>query len=183
MISGNKLRGRTLIIILLALATSRGVSQKQSQQPWNGALRIQKEVRHELLLLPYLNVFNNLSFSVDGDEVTLTGQVTRPAMKADAEKAVSHIEGVDRVRNQIEVLPVSALDDEIRLHVFNAIYGFAPLQKYALAVTKPIRIIVKRGHVTLEGLVDSEADKNNAGIRAHEVADVFSVTNRLRVAK
>src|SRR5215831_6356743 len=88
MISGNKLRGRTLIIILLALATSRGVSQKQSQQPWNGALRIQKEVRHELLLLPYLNVFNNLSFSVDGDEVTLTGQVTRPGMKADAEKAV-----------------------------------------------------------------------------------------------
>jgi hyperosmotically inducible periplasmic protein len=91
--------------------------------------------------------------------------------------------GSERVSNQIEVLPLSPFDNTLRLRLFHAIYGYAPLQKYALGVNKPIRIIVKNGHVTLEGVVDDEADRNIAGIRANGVADVFSVTNDLQIAK
>jgi hyperosmotically inducible protein len=103
-------------------------------------------------------------------------------LKDDAERVVKHIEGVQSVENRIEVLPPSPIDDGIRLRTFRAIYGFPALEKYSLGVQKPIRIIVKGGHVTLEGVVDSEADKNVAGIRANSVPDAFSVTNDLQVA-
>jgi hyperosmotically inducible periplasmic protein len=145
--------------------------------------RIQKEVRHELVMLPYLGVFDNLVYKVTGAEVSLIGQVTRPTLKSDAENAVKSIEGVGRVNNQIEVLPVSPFDNTLRLRLYHAIYGYSPLQKYALGVTKPIRIVVKKRHVTLEGVVDSEADKDIAGIQANGVPDVFSVKNNLQVAK
>jgi hyperosmotically inducible protein len=134
-------------------------------------------------MLPYLGVFDNLAYKVDGYKVTLMGQVTRPTLKSDAERVVKEIEGVEQVDNQIEVLPPSPVDDRLRLRLYRAIYGYAALQKYALGVQKPIRIIVKRGHVTLEGVVDSETDKNLAGIRANGVSGVFSVTNNLQVAK
>lgn len=143
--------------------------------------RIQKEVRHELLMLPWFGVFDNISYKVDGYNVTLYGQVVRPSLKSDAENAVKHIEGVERVDNKIEVLPPSPMDDRLRIQLFHAIYGYEPLQKYALGVQKPIRIIVKNGHVTLEGVVDNEADKNAAGIRANGVPGIFSVTNNLQV--
>jgi osmotically-inducible protein OsmY len=96
---------------------------------------------------------------------------------------VKRIEGVEKVDNQIEVLPTSPMDDRLRLRLFHAIYGYAPLQKYELGVQKPIRIIVKNGHVTLEGVVDNDGDKNLAGIRASGVSGSFSVTNNLQVAK
>jgi hyperosmotically inducible protein len=102
-------------------------------------------------------------------------------LKSDAENVVKHIEGVERVDNKIEVLPPSPMDDRLRVQLFHAIYGYEPLQKYALGVQKPIRIIVKNGHVTLEGVVDNEADKNAAGIRANGVPGIFSVTNNLQV--
>ena len=143
--------------------------------------RIQKEVRHELLMLPWFGVFDNISFKVDGYNVTLYGQVVRPSLKSDAENVVKHIEGVERVDNKIEVLPPSPMDDRLRIQLFHAIYGYEPLQKYALGVQKPIRIIVTNGHVTLEGVVDNEADKNAAGIRANGVPGIFSVTNNLQV--
>ena len=143
--------------------------------------RIQKEVRHELLMLPWFGVFDNISFKVDGYNVTLYGQVVRPSLKSDAENVVKHIEGVEHVDNKIEVLPPSPMDDRLRIQLFHAIYGYEPLQKYALGVQKPIRIIVKNGHVTLEGVVDNEADKNAAGIRANGVPGIFSVTNNLQV--
>ena len=143
--------------------------------------RIQKEVRHELLMLPWFGVFDNISYKVDGYNVTLYGQVVRPSLKSDAENVVKHIEGVERVDNKIEVLPPSPMDDRLRIQLFHAIYGYEPLQKYALGVQKPIRIIVKNGHVTLEGVVDNEADKNAAGIRANGVPGIFSVTNNLQV--
>ena len=143
--------------------------------------RIQKEVRHELLMLPWFGVFDNISFKVDGYNVTLYGQVVRPSLKSDAENVVKHIEGVERVDNTIEVLPPSPMDDRLRIQLFHAIYGYEPLQKYALGVQKPIRIIVTNGHVTLEGVVDNEADKNAAGIRANGVPGIFSVTNNLQV--
>jgi hyperosmotically inducible protein len=144
---------------------------------------IQKEVRHELITLPFLGVFDNLAYQVSGSDVTLIGQVTRPTLKSDAEDIVNKIEGVERVNNRIEVLPLSPFDNTLRLRMFRAIYAYAPLEKYALGVNKPIRIMVKNGHADLEGVVDSEADKNIAGIRANGVPDVFSVANNLQVSK
>ncbi len=141
--------------------------------------RIQKEVRHEVLMLPYFDVFDNIAFKVDGDTITLFGQVTRPTVKTDVERAVKTIEGVEKVDNQIEVLPVSPSDDRLRLRLFRAIYGFNALQRYALPVVKPVRIIVKNGHVTLEGIVDSEGDKDLVNLRAKGVSGAFSVTNNL----
>ena len=158
------------------------LSQSQRGQPsTRGQERITKEVRHELLMLPWFGVFDNIAYKVDGGTVTLLGQVTRPTVKSDAENAVKHIEGVEKVDNQIEVLPPSPMDDQLRLQLFQAIYGYAPLQKYALGVQKPIRIIVKNGRVNLEGVVDNETDKNIAGMRANGVPGIFSVTNNLQV--
>jgi hyperosmotically inducible protein len=136
-----------------------------------------------LIMLPYLGVFDNLAYKVNGSTVTLIGQVTRPTLKTDAERVVKGIEGVDKVDNQIEVLPPSTMDDQLRRRLYRAIYGYAPLQKYALGVQQPIRIIVKSGRVTLEGVVDNEADKNFAGVRANGVPGIFSVTNNLQVVK
>jgi hyperosmotically inducible protein len=143
--------------------------------------RITREVRHELLMLPYFGVFDNIAYKVNGDTVTLLGSVVRPSLKSDAENAVKHIEGVEKVDNQIEVLPPSSTDDRIRIAEFRAIYQYPSLQKYELGVQKPIRIVVKNGRVTLEGVVDSEADKNLVGVRANGVPGVFSVTNNLQV--
>ncbi len=171
------------VLAVLATVCSVAASQPQQEPSQKAVERIQKEVRHELLMLPYLGVFDNLAYKVDGYNVTLMGQVARPTLKSDAENVVKKIEGVEKVDNQIEVLPVSPMDDRLRLTLFRAIYGYEPLQKYALGVQKPIRIIVKNGHVTLEGVVDNEADKNLAGIRANGVSGVFSVTNNLAVAK
>ena len=145
--------------------------------------RITREVRHELLMLPYFGVFDNIAFKVNGGTVTLLGQVVRPSLKSDAENSIKRIEGVERVDNQIEVLPPSSQDDALRIALFRAIYQYPSLQRYALGVQKPIRIIVKSGRVTLEGVVDSESDKNVAGIQAKSVPGTFQVTNNLRVEK
>jgi len=174
-----------LFVLALCLITlpALTVAQDQRDQPSaRSQERITKEVRHELLMLPYFGVFDNIAFKVDGFNVTLLGQVVRPVLKSDAENAVKHIEGVEHVDNQIEVLPPSPMDDRLRRRLFRAIYGYPALEKYALGVQKPIRIIVKNGHVTLEGVVDSEADKNLAGLRANGVSGSFSVTNNLQVA-
>jgi hyperosmotically inducible protein len=143
--------------------------------------RIIREVRHELLMLPYFGVFDYIAFKVDGDTVTLMGQVVRPTLKSDAESSIKHIEGVEHVNNQIEVLPPSSMDDQIRLRLYRTIYGEPGLEKYALGVQKPIRIIVKNGHVMLEGVVDNQADKDLANIRAKSVPGTFSVDNNLQV--
>jgi hyperosmotically inducible protein len=134
-------------------------------------------------MLPYFDVFDNLAYKVDGYNVTLYGQVTRDTLKSDAEKAVRGIEGVEKVDNQVEVLPGSPMDDRLRIRLYRAIYGYGPLERYAMPVVKPIRIVVKNGHVTLEGVVDNEGDKNLAGLRANGVSGIFSVTNNLQVVK
>jgi hyperosmotically inducible periplasmic protein len=166
-----------IVVIFSAFAIT------QDQTSARGQDRIAREVRHELLMLPYFGVFDNIAYRVDGFDVTLMGQVVRPSLKSDAENAVKHIEGVEKVDNQIEVLPPSQMDDRIRMQLFRAIYGYPALQKYALGVQKPIRIIVKNGHVTLEGVVDSDSDKNIAGLRANGVPNTFQVTNNLQVVK
>jgi hyperosmotically inducible protein len=180
------MKSRLLILLatLLALVTPSATQDAQRDQPSaKSQERITKEVRHELLMLPYFGVFDYIAYKVDGYSVTLLGQVVRPTLKSDAENVVKHIEGVEKVDNQIEVLPTSPGDDRIRQRLFRAIYQYPALEKYALGVQKPIRIIVKNGHVTLEGVVDNETDKNLAGLRANGVSGTFSVTNNLQVVK
>jgi len=143
--------------------------------------RIVREVRHELVMLPYYGVFDNLTYRVDGTTVTLMGQVTKPTLKSDAGNVVKGIEGVERVDNKIQVLPLSSMDDGLRLAEYRAIYGTPGLDRYAMQAVPPIHIIVDNGKVTLEGVVSTQADKDTAGVRANTVSGVFSVTNNLRL--
>jgi hyperosmotically inducible protein len=144
--------------------------------------RIVHEVRHELVMLPFYGVFDNLAYKVDPDgTVTLIGQVARPVLKGDAERAVKGIEGVPRIINNIEVLPTSIMDDQIRRATYRAIYGNDVLNQYQLRAVPPIHIIVKNGNVTLEGAVSRQMDKQIAEVQAKSVPNVFSVTNNLKV--
>jgi hyperosmotically inducible periplasmic protein len=148
----------------------------QSYEKW-----LTREVGHELVQVPWLSVFDNLEYSVKGSEVTLSGQVWQPVTKDDAQTAVKGIEGVTKVINNIEVLPLSPMDDQIRRAEYRAIYGAPELQRYAMGVLPSIHIIVKNGHVTLVGTVDNQMDKNVAEIRAKTVPNVFSVNDNLQV--
>ena len=172
-----------LVLTLLGLFSLLSVVASAQDPSARAQDRIIKEVRHELLMLPFFGVFDNIAYKVEGGTVTLFGQVVRPSLKSDAENSVKRIEGVEHVNNQIEVLPPSPQDDRIRMALFHAIYRSPGLERYELGVQKPIRIIVKNGHVTLEGVVDSQGDKNLAGLRANSVPGTFSVTNNLQVAK
>jgi hyperosmotically inducible protein len=146
--------------------------------------RITREVRHNLIMLPnYGGAFDHIAFKLQGYDVILLGRVRQATLKGDAEKAVKHIEGVERVVNQIDILPPSAGDDRLRRALFRAIYGYGPLQRYGVGSNRPIHIIVDRGRVTLEGVVANEADKNMAGIRANGVPGAFSVTNNLMIER
>lgn len=176
-----KHRSHVFIAALLTVAVI-GIAQSQREPSTKAQERIAREVRHELLMLPYFGVFDNIVFKVNGYDVSLFGQVVRPSLKSDAQNAVKGIEGVEKIDNKIEVLPPSPMDNRLRLALFHAIYGDAALQKYTLGVQKPIRIVVKNGHVNLEGVVDNEGDKNIAGIRAKTVPGIFSVTNNLQVS-
>jgi hyperosmotically inducible periplasmic protein len=148
----------------------------QSYERW-----LTREVGHQLIQVPWLSVFDNLQYSVHGSEVTLSGQVWQPVTKDDAQTAVKGIEGVTKVNNNIEVLPLSPMDDQSRRAEYRAIYGAPELQRYAMGVLPSIHIIVKNGHVTLVGTVDNEMDKNVAEIRAKSVPNVFSVEDELQV--
>jgi len=144
---------------------------------------LEKKVRHELVMLPYYGVFDNLNYRVDGTRVELFGEVSRPTLKSDAERVVARIEGVDTLVNHIEVLPVSFNDNRISVAVYRAIFGDSALQRYRLGAVPPIHIIVKNGDVALEGVVANEMDRNIASLRANEVGGVFSVTNNLVVER
>ena len=140
-----------------------------------------REVHHVLVMLPYYSVFDNLAYKVEGDKVTLEGQVVRPTLKSDAGAVVKSIQGVAAVVNNIEVLPLSPMDDQLRHAVYRAIYGDTVLSRYGYEAVPSIHLIVKNGNVTLEGVVDSEGDKNLANLRASQVPNAFSVKNNLRV--
>ena len=167
-----------MLIVAFGITSALGFPAESDR---GGRTRVEREVRHELAMLPYYSVFDNLAFRVDDGTVTLLGQVTRPTLKSDAENVVKRIEGVERVINKIDVLPPSPEDDRIRIATYRAIYGDPALNRYAHQAIPPIHIIVKNGNVSLEGVVATEADKNIAGIRANTVPGVFSVTNNLRV--
>jgi osmotically-inducible protein OsmY len=173
---------RTLIVGLTLAASAFSLSVPPVMAAARATETVDKQVRHELNMLPYVNAFDYLSYTVANDgTVTLTGAVTSPVVRSDAANVVKRVEGVERVNNQIQALPPSPMDDSLRVRLFRAIYGYPTLQKYALGVTKPIRIIVDGGRVTLMGVVDNEADKSLAGIRANMVPGIFSVDNQLKV--
>ena len=196
---------RLAVFLLLAICTSligaplpqnppaqqvqQGSQQQQPTQSSEEALspevqqHIVREVQHKLVMLPYYGVFDYLEFSIDGRTVTLEGQVVKAATSSDAENAVKHVEGVEKVVNKIELLPPSSMDDRVRQQVYNSIYSYGPLFKYSNIPVPPIHIIVRNARVTLVGVVDSESDKNYAGVRANQVPGTFGVTNNLRVIK
>jgi hyperosmotically inducible protein len=143
--------------------------------------RLSGEVRHQLAMIPQFTVFDNLAYRVDGRTVVLYGQVRNAVIKDVAEKSVKRLEGVERVENKIEILPASFNDDRIRRQVARAMFRDARLSSYAIQPVPPIHIIVKNGHVNLEGVVRTQTDKDDAFIRANGVPGVFSVQNNLKV--
>lgn len=174
-----------LVVAILTSVSAYAQSNPTPAQQRRATIQVelQKEVRHVLVMQPFYSVFDNLEYKVDGDHVTLMGQVVNPTLRADAAAAVSAIEGVRAVENLIEVLPVSPNDDRIRRAEFRAIYSAPGMEKYAIQAVPPIHIIVKNGHVTLVGAVANEMDKTLAGMRANSVSGVFSVTNNLTIEK
>jgi hyperosmotically inducible protein len=142
-----------------------------------------KEIRKEILKLPYYGVFDNIAFDIQGDTVTLYGQVVRPTTKKDVARRVAKVEGIDKVVNKIDVLPLSRFDDGIRIRTYNAVFGRGGLSRYAAGTNPSLHIIVKNGHVTLEGVVATRGDSNLANLMANGVSGVFSVTNNLRVER
>ena len=144
--------------------------------------RTMKEIRHQLLLLPYYGVFDDIAFKEQGGTITLMGAVTRPTLKSDAEGVVKRIAGVTNVVNQIEVLPLSPNDDRIRRAEYRAIYGDSALStRYGFRALPSIHILVKNGNVQLEGWVANRFDYNLINIRAKGVPGVFSVVNDLQI--
>lgn len=173
------------VLLLAATLSAQTTALPQSRQKLGGidpAQRIAREALHELLMLPYYSVFDNLAFRVDGNTVYLSGQVVNATLKSDAEDSVKHIEGVEKVVNNIEILPPSPDDDRIRRQVYRAVYGFDGLSKYEWGAVPAIHIIVKGGHVALVGVVDNPSDKQMALMQAKGVPGVFSVDDQLRVA-
>jgi hyperosmotically inducible periplasmic protein len=141
------------------------------------------QVRHQLVMIPYYSVFDDLNYRIDNGVVTLSGEVTQPVVKDDAERSLKHLAGVTQVINNIRVLPLSTFDNRIRAAEYRSIYGFGGLYRYGMGTQPSIHIIVENGHVTLVGVVDNQSDKNTANIRANTVPGVFSVTNDLRVVE
>jgi len=155
--------------------------QQQRGMSPKGEERITREVYHRLVMLPQLTIFDHLSYKVNGEAVTLMGEVRDPVLKSEAQNAVQGIEGVEQVDNQIKVLPLSTMDDQLRIAVARAVFNDPRLFPYSMQSVPPIHIIVENGHVKLEGVVNNEGDKNTAEIRAKTVPGVFSVENDLQV--
>jgi len=163
------------IVVLGLMSGGATVAQKEDRGS------VQREVLHELRMLPYYSVFDDLEYKVEGHHGTLSGAVTNPTLKSDAINAVKGISGVTDVTDNIKVLPLSPDDNRIRQAEYRAIYGEAQLSKYGWASVQAIHIIVENGHVTLKGDVDNKGDRDVANIRANGVPGVFSVDNQLTV--
>ena len=171
---------RIALLLVAGFGTAAAGGSAQQSEP-KGRADMVKEVRHELVLLPYYSLFDELAFKVEGDTVTLEGAVVRPTLKSDAERVVKNVPGVSKVVNNIEVLPASPMDDQIRRAVYRALFTEPSLSRYSESAVPSIHIIVKNGNLTLTGIVDNEGDKNIANIRARGVPNVFSVKNDLVV--
>jgi hyperosmotically inducible periplasmic protein len=178
---------KLLVAVLLTVPAGFAAKQDKNHQDAfvgdnSSDSQIVKSVRHQLVMLPYYGVFDDLAFRLDGNTVTLLGAVTNPVTKTDAERSVKKVEGVGQVVNQIEVLPLSPMDGQIRRAMYQAIYGDPALSdRYGFRAVPSIHILVKNGHVNLEGVVANQMDKELIGIRAKSVPGVFSVDNNLQV--
>lgn len=181
--------GVAILLVISLLAALPAFAGKQDKNHRDAFKRgdaneedLAKKVRHELLMLPYYGVFDDLAFKLDGNTVILLGAVTRPTLKSDAEGVVKHVPGVEKVINQIEVLPLSPMDDGIRMAAYRAIYGDPVLStRYGYRSLPPIHIIVKNGNINLRGVVANESDKNLVYMRVNSIPGVFSVKNELEV--
>ncbi|MBO0858260.1 MAG: BON domain-containing protein [Chloracidobacterium sp.] len=189
-----------LTIIVLAFASISSISSSAAPTPQKnkklesrptggGEARdlgyLTKEIRKELVTLPFLSVYDWLEGRVEPDgTVYLAGQVTRPTLKKDAQRRVEKVEGVDKVINQIEVLPLSSNDDRLRLAVFRALFNAnSPLFRYGQQPIPPIHIIISRGRLVLKGIVATKGDSDIATIRARGVPGLFDVKNELGVER
>ncbi len=172
-----------LAVVLLAGAAVLPLQASSEPQSSRSREAMARKIRKELVTLPFYGVFDNLSFKIEENTVTLYGQVTRPSLKSSAERVVEKVSGVEEVINRIEVLPLSPMDDRIRIAAYRAIYGQVGLDRLSLQANPPIHIIVKNGHVTLEGVVNSRSDSTRAFLAANGVPNVFSVTNKLRIER
>jgi len=180
----SKIKNRVITLLAAFILTaSAAIAAPALNDQASYDARLAKQVRKELVTLPYYGVFDNLAFEVKGDTVVLSGQVTRPSTRKDAERRVAKIEGVERVVNNIQVLPVSSFDDQIRVRTYRAIFRSGSLYRYAMGANPSIHIVVNRGHVTLEGVVSSKMDSQLAYMAANGVPGVFSVKNNLRVER
>ena len=169
--------------LVLALFTISLIVPAAMEAKTEKPVTLPEAIRHQLAMLPRYNVFDNLTFRVDGGTVTLGGEVTQPIVKDDAANAVRHVEGVTMVVNNIEVLPLSPADDRLRMAVYRAVYSAPTLStRYGFQASPSIHIIVKNGVVRLEGVVASQADRTIAGIRASGVFGSFKVENNLQIA-
>src|SRR3954469_11578430 len=183
----------TLALLLISVPAGPavfGASSMQSEQPKVNlsaspamSMMVSDEVRHQLLMLPDYGIFDWIECDIHPDRTaTLRGQVTRPTLKSEAENALRKIESIPSVDNQIEVLPISPTDDQIRIAVYRAIFRYeGPLFRYATQSIPPIHIIVNNGRVTLKGVVATDADSQQAFMAANGVSGVFEVKNELRV--
>jgi len=183
----HRFRAWPAVLILLfagvqfAFATQATAANRSQKSEDRSSPSLSREIHHQILLLPFYSVFDSINFTLEGKKVTLTGQVLRHSLKESAEATVKSIEGVSVVVNQIEVLPSSASDDELRRAVYRALYEDSTLERYAIQNVPPVHIIVKGGNVTLEGSVESASDKNLAGTRAASVPNVAGLRNNLVV--
>jgi hyperosmotically inducible periplasmic protein len=174
---------RTIQTIALAAALALGAAPMFAGTGNPPAQDLPSQVLHQLVMIPYYSVFDDLNFSVDNGVVTLTGDVVNPVVRTDAAGSIKHLAGVTQVVNKINILPPSSMDNHIRAAEYRAIFGYSDMYRYAMGAIPSIHIIVDFGHVTLVGVVNTDADKNVANIRANSVSGVFSVTNNLRVAE
>lgn len=175
-----KTRIRMKLFAITALAVS-AFAQPNPAAPAGTSGQLPEQVRHELVMMPYYGIFDQLAFQVDGGKVTLLGEVNRPTLKTEAERRVKALAGVASVDNQIRVLPLSPYDDMLRLASMRAIFGNPSLSRYALGARPPIHFIVENGKLTLKGEVMNEMDRNLAGILANGVPGAFEVRNELVV--
>lgn len=188
----------TVIFVAVTAWMTAAAQQLTEQQA-----RLAEQIRKEIVTLPEYSLFDNLSYLFEdgGSTVVLRGQVARPTLKTSTERVVQRLEGVEKVVNEIEVLPNSPNDEQVRAGVYVRVYGHPTLSRYnpnrgtplfsstarrSFGISSdpppgrhPIHIIVKNGHVTLEGVVDTEGDKTIAGLQANSTPGAFSVTNNL----
>ena len=175
-----KMRNLLIFSVAIIALAFNGVYAQQMDATQT---EMEKKVVKEILSLPYYDVFDSIKFKIEGNTVTLLGSVMQPTTKESAENVVEDIEGVEKVINNIEVLPLSRFDDTIRYRTWRSISNKGSLYRYLIGVNPPMRIIVNDGRVTLEGFVNSKADSDLAYIAAREVPGTFAVENNLQILK